>query len=61
MIYYLICDETKKFGLKRSYILKDMNFLVFKDFFENFLNYFEFIYFILKKFKNLIIKCKLMW
>ena len=36
MIYYLISDQIKNFGLKRSFILKVMNFLIFSDFLEFF-------------------------
>ena len=35
IIYYLICDQTKK-GLKMSYILNVMNFLFFAICFEIF-------------------------
>ena len=38
MIDYLIYDQTKK-RIKKSYILKVMNFLIFRDF----LNLFKFI------------------
>ena len=41
----LISDQTKKyFGLKRSNILKVMNFLIFRDFQEFFLNFAHFIW-----------------
>ena len=49
MIGYLIFDQTKN-GLKRSCILKFMNFLIFKDFFEFFWIYFGFV--LIKIIKN---------
>ena len=36
MIDYLIFYQTIKFGLKRSYILKVMNSLIYMDLKENF-------------------------
>ena len=46
MIHNLIFDQ-KIFGLKKSFILKVMHFLNFRDFYGIFLNLFEFcmIYF----------------
>ena len=38
MIDYLICDQ-EKIGLKRSYILKVTNFLIFIDFLRIFVNF----------------------
>ena len=54
MIDCLIFYLKKKFGLILSYILKDINFLVFRDFFENFLIFYEFIwiYFLIKNNKK---------
>ena len=40
MINYLISEKIR---LKRSYILKGMNFLIFRDFSRKFWNFFEFI------------------
>ena len=46
--------KKDKFGLIWSYILKDMNFLIFRDFLRIFLffNKFIWIYFKLKRIKN---------
>ena len=42
MINNLISDQIKKCGLIWSYILKDMNFLFFRDFFGFFVNFSDF-------------------
>ena len=50
MIDYLI--SNKKIGLKRSFILKVMIFIIFRDFSRNFLNFYGFIL-NLFKFRNI--------
>ena len=42
MIDYFISDKKDKFGLIWSYLLKVMNFLIFRDFLRIFLNFYEF-------------------
>ena len=58
MIDYLIYN-SKKIGLIWRYILKFVNFLIFRDFSRIFLIFYEFIsiYFELKRIKNIFLLC----
>ena len=58
MTYYLIFDK-KNFGLKWSYILKVMNFIIFRDLFRIFLKFFEFI--LIKNILKFRFKYVLIW
>ena len=56
MIDYLVSNQTKKFQLKRSNILKVINFLIFGGFLEFFELFLNFSGFILNLFKFINIK-----